>query len=134
MRIAILGAGRVGSHLANAIVDKNGDTIIVIDEKERKLKNIIEHPRIHQIQGNIFDEKVSDMAFAEEVDVFVVVTGNDNINIMAAQAMQKKYPIRDVLIRIFDSDLANVYRTLGFKIVCPTDYTLSEFMKMLGWK
>ena len=134
MRIAILGAGRVGSHLANAMVNENGHTIIVIDEKERKFKNIVEHPSIHQIHGNIFDEKVSDRAFSEKVDVFVVVTGNDNINIMAAQAMQKKYPIQDVLIRIFDSDLAHVYRTLGFKIVCPTDYTLLEFMKMLGGK
>jgi len=134
MRIAILGAGRVGSHLANAMINKNGHAIIVVDEKERKLKNIVEHPNIHRIQGNIFDEKISDRVFSETVDVFVVVTGNDNTNIMAAQAMQKKYPVQDVLIRIFDSDLADVYRKLGFKIVCPTDYTLAGFIKMLGGK
>ena len=133
MRIAILGAGRVGSHLANAMINK-GHTIVVIDEKERKLNGLSEHPDIHRLEGNIFDEKTSDRAFSEKVDVFVVVTGNDNINIMAAQAMQKKYSVNEVLIRIFDPDLADVYRTLGFKIVCPTDYTLAEFTKMLGAK
>ena len=133
MRIAILGAGRVGSHLANALTNQD-HTIIVVDEKERKFHNLNDHPDIHRIEGNIFDEKTSDRVFCEKVDVFVVVTGNDNINIMAAQAMQKKYSINEVLIRIFDPDLASVYRTLGFKIVCPTDYTISEFTKMLGVK
>ena len=131
MRIVILGSGRVGSHIANAMVNK-GHTIFVVDDKERKFKSLEEHPDIHRIQGNIFDEKTSDLAFAEKADAFVVVTGNDNVNVMVAQAIQKKYQIKEIFIRIFDPDLADVYRMLGFEIICPTNYTISEFMKLLG--
>ena len=133
MRIVVLGSGRVGSHLANTMVSE-GHVLIVVDEKAGKFKSLNDHANIHRIHGNIFEEKISQRAFAEKADVFVVVTGNDNINIMAAQAMQKKFPIPEVLIRIFDPDLADVYRSLGFHIVCPTNYTLSEMMRMLGEK
>ncbi|MBI3359016.1 MAG: TrkA family potassium uptake protein, partial [Nitrospirae bacterium] len=114
MRIVILGSGRVGSRLANALVDK-GHTIIVIDEMERKFKALDEHFDIHRIEGNIFDDETSDRAFSEMADVFIVVTGKDNVNVMAAQAIQKKYQIKKILIRIFDPDLADVYRMLGFE-------------------
>jgi trk system potassium uptake protein TrkA len=133
MRIVILGSGRVGSHLANALVNK-GHTIVVVDDKDRKFKSLEDHPDIHRIHGNIFDEKISDQACSEKVDIFVVVTGNDNINVMVAQAIQKRYQIKAVYIRIFDPDLADVYRMLGFEIICPTNYTISEFMRLLGQK
>jgi trk system potassium uptake protein TrkA len=131
MRIVILGSGRVGSHLASALVGK-GHTILVVDEKERKFLTLEDHPDIHRIHGNIFDDKTADRAFREKTDAFVVVTGNDNVNVMAAQAIQKKYPIPDVFIRIFDPEVADVYRMLGFQIICPTNYTISECLKLLG--
>jgi trk system potassium uptake protein TrkA len=131
MRIVILGSGRVGSRIANAMVDK-GHTLIVIDEKERKFKALNEHQDIHRIEGNIFDDETSHLAFSETADVFIVVTGSDNVNVMVAQAIQKKYQIKNILIRIFDPDLADVYRMLGFEIICPTSYTISEIKKMLG--
>lgn len=131
MRIVILGSGRVGSRLTNALVGK-GHTLIIIDEEERKFKALDDHPDIHRIEGNIFDDETSDRAFSDKVDVFVVVTGKDNVNVMVAQAIQKKYQIKNILIRIFDPDLADVYRMLGFEIICPTNYTISEIKKILG--
>ncbi len=131
MRIVILGSGRVGTHLANTLINK-GHTIFVVDEKDRKFQQLESHADIHRIHGNIFDEKISDRAFLEKTDAFVVVTGNDNINVMAAQAIQKKYAVNDVFIRIFDPEIADVYRMLGFQIICPTNYTISEFAKRLG--
>lgn len=130
MRIVILGSGRVGSRLANDLLDK-GHTLVIIDEKERKFKAINDHPDIHRIEGNIFDDEISDRAFTEKADVFIVVTGKDNVNVMVAQAIQKKYQIKNILIRIFDPDLADVYRMLGFEIICPTSYAISEIKAIL---
>ncbi len=130
MRIVILGSGRVGSRLANSLLDK-GHTLVVIDENVRKFKAIDEHPDIQRIEGNIFHDEISALAFSEATDVFIVVTGKDNVNVMVAQAIQKKYHIKNILIRIFDPDLADVYRMLGFEIICPTNYTISEIKKIL---
>jgi len=131
MRIVILGSGRVGSRLANALVDK-GHTLVVVDESERKFKALNEHSDIHRIEGNIFDDEISNRAFSEVADVFIVVTGKDNVNVMVAQAIQTKYQIKKILTRIFDPDLADVYRMLGFEIICPTSYTISEIKNILG--
>lgn len=130
MRIVILGSGRVGSHVASALVGK-GHTIVIIDEKERKFKNLDGHTDIHCVHGNLFDDAISAKVFSDKVDFFVVVTGNDNINVMAAQFIQEKYGIKNILIRIFDSDLAGVYRKLGFEVICPTSYAISELTRLL---
>jgi trk system potassium uptake protein TrkA len=130
MRIVILGSGRVGSRLANALVNK-GHTLVIIDENVRKMRAIADHADIERIEGNIFQDEISDRAFSEKADMFIVVTGQDNVNVMVAQAIQKKYKIKNILIRIFDPDLADVYRMLGFEIICPTNYTISEITKIL---
>jgi trk system potassium uptake protein TrkA len=130
MRIVILGSGRVGSHVATALVGK-GHSILIIDEKERKLKGLDGYDDIRCVHGNLFDDTISANVFSEKVDFFVVVTGNDNINVMAAQFIQKKYQVKDILIRIFDSDLADVYRSLGFEVICPTSYAISELTRLL---
>ncbi|MEK7747863.1 MAG: NAD-binding protein [Nitrospirota bacterium] len=130
MRIVILGSGRVGSHVAGMLVGK-GHTIAIVDQKERKFKNLTDHPDICSVHGNIFDDAIFTKVFSDPVDYFVVVTGNDNVNVMAAQFIQKKYKIKEVLIRIFDPDLADVYRTLGFSVICPTNYAISELTRLL---
>ncbi|MEK7702934.1 MAG: NAD-binding protein [Nitrospirota bacterium] len=131
MRIVILGSGRVGSHVANDLVGK-GHTIVIIDENERKFKNIIDNTAVSCIHGNIFDDTIFVKAFSEKTDFFVVVTGNDNINLMAAQFIQKKYNIKEVIIRIFDYELADVYKKdFGLSVICPTRYAISELTHLL---
>jgi trk system potassium uptake protein TrkA len=133
MRIVILGSGRLGSRLANALVTKDHQ-IMIVDEDETKFKNLNEHENIQRITGNILNEETADLAFADPVDIFVCVTGVDNVNLMVAQAMQKKYRIPRVLIRVFDPTLAGVYRDIGLETVCPTNFALQEMLKMLDKK
>jgi trk system potassium uptake protein TrkA len=128
MNIAILGSGRLGSRLANALVQK-GHQIIIVDEDERKFKNLDEHEAIQRVSGNIFNDETASLVFSNTVDFFIVVTGSDNVNLMVAQAMQKKYHIPRVLIRVFDPTLSGVYRDLGLETICPTNFALQEMLK-----
>jgi trk system potassium uptake protein TrkA len=128
MEIVILGSGRLGSRLANALVQK-GHRIIIVDEDERKFKNLDEHEGIRRVSGNIFNEETATLVFSMPVDFFIVVTGNDNVNLMVAQAMQKKYHIPRVLIRVFDPTLSGVYQNLGMETICPTNFALQEMLK-----
>ncbi|MFY9270279.1 MAG: NAD-binding protein [Candidatus Manganitrophaceae bacterium] len=130
MKIVILGSGRLGSRLANSLVQK-GHRIIIVDVEESKFKNLEEQENIQRVSGNILNEETADLVFSEPVDLFVVVTGSDNVNLMIAQAMQKKYKIPRVLIRVFDPTLSTVYRDLGLETVCPTNFALQEMLKMV---
>jgi len=130
VRIVILGAGRLGSRLANALVSE-GHVIDVVDQDEAKFKNLGDHTNLRHIHGNIFDDEVTARLFAPPPDVFVAVTGNDNINLMVAQTIQRQYPIPRVLVRVFDPTLAEVYCRLGIETVCPTNYAVAEMHKMI---
>lgn len=133
MRVVILGSGRLGSRLANALVQKDHQ-IMIVDEDETKFKNLTEHQNIRRVSGNIFNEETAELVFADPADVFICVTGLDNVNLTVAQAMQKKYHIPRVLIRVFDPTLAGVYRDVGLETVCPTNFALQEMLKMLDKK
>ncbi|MBI3804951.1 MAG: TrkA family potassium uptake protein [Nitrospirae bacterium] len=130
MNIIILGSGRLGSRLANSLVQK-GHKIVIVDAEETKFKNLEEHEKIQRVSGNIFNEETASLVFSEQADVFIAVTGSDNVNLMVAQAMQKKYKIPRVLIRVFDPTLSSVYHDLGMETVCPTNFALQEMLKTL---
>jgi len=130
IRVVILGSGRVGSSLAGEMA-KLGHRIILVDQDTSKFKNLDENDRIERLTGNIFDDEVASAAFSKGVDVFIVVTGKDNVNLMAAQAMQQKYKIPRVLVRVFDPVLSDVYEGLGLETICPTKYAIEVMLKKL---
>ncbi len=130
MRIVILGSGRLGSRLANALGAEENQ-VDVVDQDDTKFKSLEERPNIHRIQGNIFDEETAQAVFSESPDLFIVVTGKDNVNLMVAQAMQRQYHIPRVLVRVFDPTLAKVYSELGMETVCPTNFAIQEIRAMI---
>jgi trk system potassium uptake protein TrkA len=131
MRVVILGSGRLGSRLANALAKGTDYQIVIVDEDETKFKNLEEHENVQRVTGNIFNEDVATLVFAEPTDIFVSVTGVDNVNIMVAQIIKKKFKIPRVLLRIFDPTLSSVYKDLGLETVCPTDFALQEMLKIV---
>src|SRR5437660_7694949 len=114
MRIVILGCGRLGSRLVNQLA-KQGHQLVILDENEAKFKNIEDKQPVQRIMGNVFNEEILAKAFSEKADVFIPVTGKDNVNIMIAQIVQKKFQVARVIVRIFDPLLAEVYKGYGLE-------------------
>jgi trk system potassium uptake protein TrkA len=131
MRVVILGSGRLGSRLANSLAKGSDYQIVIVDEDETKFKNLEEHENVQRVTGNIFNEDVATLVFSEPTELFVAVTGIDNVNIMVAQIVKKKFKIPRVLLRIFDPTLSSVYKDLGLETVCPTDFALQEMLKIV---
>ena len=130
MRIVILGCGRLGSRLVNQLA-KQGHQLVIVDQNEAKFKNIEDKQPVQRITGNVFNEEILAKAFSEKADIFIPVTGKDNVNIMIAQIVQKKFKVPRVLVRIFDPLLAEVYKGYGLETVCPTDFALDVMLKLI---
>src|SRR5262245_19240830 len=81
MRIVILGCGRLGSRLVNQLV-KQGHQLVIVDQNEAKFKNLEEKQPVLKVTGNVFNEEILAKAFTEKADIFIPVTGKDNVNIM----------------------------------------------------
>ncbi len=131
MEIVVLGSGRLGARLTNALAPM-GHHVQIIDNDDTKFKNLEESSNVEPIKGNIFNEDLDESIFSRKIDVFIVLTGNDNVNLMVAQTIHKRYPgVARILVRVFDPALAAVYRDLGIEVVCPIDFAVRELLALL---
>lgn len=119
MKAIVVGCGRVGSKVAKKLA-KSGWDVTAIDEAEEALGRLGEDWPGGFIVGHGMDIKVLHDAGIEDADAVVVATNGDNTNIVVGQVAQKRYGIDCTVVRILDPARAEVYSTLGLRVVCPT--------------
>jgi len=99
MKILILGAGQVGSSVA-ATLAREDDDITVVDENGDLLTALQDHYDIRTIQGHASHPDVLARAGAEDADMILAVTNNDETNIMACQICHNLYKTPTKIARI----------------------------------
>ena len=119
MKAIVVGCGRVGSKVAKKLA-KSGWEVTAIDEAEEALRRLGEDWPGGFIVGHGMDAKVLRDAGIEDADAVVVATNGDNTNIVVGQVAQKRFGIECTVVRILDPARAELYATLGLRVVCPT--------------
>ena len=130
MRVLIIGCGRVGSMLANRL-DEEGHQVVILDKNQQAFRRLSEKFFGERRIGNGLVEEYVRPALKKEVDILFVMTDKDNINLMIAQWVKKKFSIKRVITEVHDSILAGLYKELGVETVCPTDLVLKELMETI---
>jgi trk system potassium uptake protein len=119
VKAIVVGCGRVGSKVAKKLA-KSGWDVTAIDEAEEALGRLGENWPGGFIVGHGMDVKVLRDAGIEDADAVVVATNGDNTNIVVGQVAQKRFGIDCTVVRILDPARAELYSTLGLRVVCPT--------------
>jgi trk system potassium uptake protein TrkA len=119
VKAIVVGCGRVGSKVAKKLA-KAGWEVTAIDEAEEALGRLGEDWPGGFVVGHGMDVKVLRDAGIEDADAVVVSTNGDNTNIVVGQVAQKRFGIDCTVVRILDPARAEVYSTLGLRVVCPT--------------
>ena len=101
-------------------LDRTGWEVTAIDENEDALQRLGEHWSGGFVVGHGMDVDVLREAGIEEADAVVVATNGDNTNIVVGQVAQKRFGIECTVVRILDPARAELYATLGLRVVCPT--------------
>ena len=130
MRVLIIGCGRVGSVLANRL-DEEGHQVVILDKNQQAFRRLSEKFSGERRIGNGLVEEYVRPALKKEVDILFVMTDKDNINLMIAQWVKKKFSVKRVITEVHDSILAGLYKELGVETVCPTDLVLKELMETI---
>ena len=84
MKIIILGAGQVGSTVAETLASEAND-ITVVDVDGRRLRSLQDHLDIRTIPGHASHPDVLASAGAEDADLILAVTSSDETNMLACQ-------------------------------------------------
>lgn len=133
MHIVIAGAGEVGYELAKSLSGKND--VYVIERDKEKVDRLNELDVI-AIRGNAANIKILTEAKVDKADIFLGVTGNDEVNILSAIAA-KKLGAKRVLVRVENLEYADKpitrYSQFGFDVVvCPPLVLAQEIVELVG--
>jgi trk system potassium uptake protein len=99
MKIVIIGAGRVGTTLAQHLAGESND-ISVVDLNETKLLELQERADIRIVHGMGSHPDVLIRAGIEDADMLVAVTKSDETNIVACQVAQSLFRTPTKIARV----------------------------------
>lgn len=142
MKIVILGAGRVGSSLAENLVSEQND-ITVVDLDAPRLRAMQDRLDLRTVTGSAALPSVLIDAGIEDADMMIAVTQSDEINLVACRLAAKLFNVPTRIARLRAAEFLDNEQILGpegFAVdlsICPeqiiTDYIvkLVEFPEAL---
>ncbi|MEJ1353402.1 MAG: Trk system potassium transporter TrkA [Candidatus Sedimenticola sp. (ex Thyasira tokunagai)] len=104
MKIIILGAGQVGTSVANNLVSEAND-ITVVDQDPELLRALQDRLDLRTVQGHAAHPDVLMQAGAEDADMILAVTNSDETNMVACQVAYTLFHTPTKIARV---------RALGF--------------------
>ncbi len=142
MKILILGAGQVGSTVAESLVSEAND-ITVVDSDGGKLALLQERLDLRTLTGNASHPSVLEQAGIADTDMLLAVTQSDEVNMVACKLAASLYNTPTRIARIRSADFLarpELFNKDNFCVdfsICPeqilTDYIskLIEFPEAL---
>jgi trk system potassium uptake protein TrkA len=129
MQVIIVGCGRVGSELANALSAERHN-VVVIDRNPLSFGRLSRAFEGRMLTGVGFDRDTLLKADIEGAQALAATTDSDNVNIVVAVTAKETFKVPHVVARIYDPQAAEIYRREGIPTVTPTIWAANT-MKMM---
>lgn len=130
MQVIIVGCGRVGSELANALSAER-HTVVVIDRDPLSFGRLSRAFEGRMLTGVGFDREVLERAEIEGAQALAATTDSDNVNIVVAVTAKETFKVPHVVARIYDPQAAEIYRREGIPTVTPTIWAANTMKTMI---
>jgi trk system potassium uptake protein TrkA len=124
MRIVIVGAGAVGSYLAERL-SSGGEDVIVIEDNENRAAELQESIDALVLHGNGASVHMLEEARAGETDLLIAVTSSDGANILACYT-GTQLGAKTTIARIEDGELREGADRLGVDMIIDPSATAAE--------
>ncbi|MCK9386817.1 MAG: Trk system potassium transporter TrkA [Sulfuritalea sp.] len=131
MKIVILGAGQVGSSVAEALASEIND-VTVVDQNGQYLAQLADHLDVRTVTGNAALPSVLRSAGIEDAEMLVAVTQSDQTNLVACKIARGMFNVPTRIARLRSIDFLRDQQLLDddmFSVshaICPeqeiTDY------------
>lgn len=122
MNIIVVGCGTLGSNLTKRFYEQGYEVSVVTNNPSdfEDLSNL----NILTVIGNASDEDVLIKAGIENCDAIVVVTRNDNINLMVSQMAKKIFSVDYIIARVYEPSRRELFREIGIQTISPNSMAL----------
>jgi trk system potassium uptake protein TrkA len=112
MKVLIVGAGRVGTSVAENLVSEQND-ITVIDTDADNLRSLQERYDLRGLQGDGTQVAVLRAAGAEDADLFIACAASDAVNLVACRIARQVFNVPRRIARVRSSDVAEYPELMG---------------------
>ena len=136
MRIVILGAGQVGSTVAENLVSEAND-ITVVDIEPLRLQKLQDRLDLRTVTGNAAHPAVLEQAGARDADLLLAVTQSDETNLVACKLAATLFNIPTKIARIRSTDYLShpeIFSSRNFAVdhsICPEQILCDSIVKLL---
>ncbi|MDX8401492.1 MAG: Trk system potassium transporter TrkA [Mariprofundaceae bacterium] len=103
MNVVILGAGEVGYHIARRLASEGND-VSVVDQDAERLQVIEDAMDVRTVCGRASLPSVLRQAGAENAELLIAVTTNDEINMLACQVAHSLFKVPTKMARVRETD------------------------------
>jgi len=131
MYIVIVGCGRLGSNLAMEY-SKEGHDVAIIDNIEGNLDRLGSGFNGRRIKGVEIDNYTLIEAGINNADIFLALTPDDNINIMASEIAKNIHGVKTVIARSSDPSREFIYNKLGIDCVSAVKLASNEIKNKIA--
>jgi trk/ktr system potassium uptake protein len=132
--IVVAGAGKVGYHLARALVADH--EVLVIELDPSRVDFIAEELGTDVImQGDACDAATMERAGMERADLVVAATGDDDDNLTFCQIAKARFNVPRAVARINNPQNEGLFRQLGIdSTVSATNLIMGHIEQELPWR
>lgn len=136
MRIVILGAGQVGSSVAENLVSEAND-ITIVDTNGERLRHLQDRLDLRVVNGNAAHPAVLEQAGARDADMILAVTQSDETNMVACKLAATMFNIPTKIARIRSADYLShpeIFAPENFAVdvaICPEQVLTEYIVKLL---
>ena len=135
MKIVIIGLGNIGKTILKNLAGE-GHTITIVDEKRDLIESLIEKYDVFGVVGNGACMDIQKEANAQEADLVISLTRNDELNIFAC-LVAKQLGVMHTVARVRNPDyrkqIAEMKDGLGISMVVnPERETANEMFNLIN--
>ncbi len=136
MRIIILGAGQVGTSVAESLVSEAND-ITVVDVDAARLAQLQERFDLRTVVGNASAPSTLRQAGAEDADMLIAVTQSDQTNLCACKTAHALFNLPTRIARVRSGDFneyAELFSKENFAVdfaICPEQIVTDNLVKLI---
>ncbi len=127
MFIIIVGGGKVGRYLINDL-SKKGNKVVLVEQKKEKCNIIEEKYDIEVICGDGSEKEILEKAGAEEAEVLLAVTKDDQDNLVICQMAERQFDVPQTFTTVNTPGNEKLFDWLGVNVAVSSASILSALV------
>ncbi len=128
MYIIVVGGGKVGYHLAKALLAE-GHEVLVIEKERSRIDYICSDLGSICLLGDGCETIIQTEAGTSRADMLIAVTGDDEDNLVACQLAKYKFKVPRTISRINNPRNEAIFRTLGIDVTVSSTNVIMEHIQ-----